>query len=253
MSFLGINLINKCRNVVTDVVNTSRVKLADVPADEFVRSKPKFNFSKKIIDDLTPEKHRLHCKQVDIQHEKRLQKFATDTELTPKEVDKDTFQVLYDIQYESKDYLNVKDKLRQNEKLTASEQSFLDRAKQHAVPCKDDTVLWRCLTPYDGFDEEINNGFHTMSTLSSTNKFYNEFFSIWGKLGIHSKGDKFYGVKPVYLKIKVPKGTPVLDCNATHMGRNLRMNSETVLLPGKCTVDNIDDALDVIEMTYKID
>ena len=48
MSFLGINLVNKCRNIAADVVSTSRVKLADMPADEFIRSKPKFSFCKKL-------------------------------------------------------------------------------------------------------------------------------------------------------------------------------------------------------------
>ena len=253
MALTGINLINKCRSIIIDGRHSITSELPDMMPDQFVKSSPKVKFTKKVIEDLTPEKHRLHNQQLSIQHEKRLKKFFTEDKLVPKEVDEKTFQLLYDIQYESSEYSGVLKKLRKGEVLTDAEQKFLEDAKKLAKPCSEDTILWRSLTPYDGFEDEINNGVHNLNSLTSTNKFYDEFFSFWSRIGIHSKGEKFYGVKPVYLKIKVPKGTPVLDCNATHMGKNLRMNSETVLLPGKCSVDSIDNELDVIEMTYKMD
>lgn len=253
MALFGINLIGKTKGIISDAAKTVKKRMPDLPDDKFVRTTPKFNFVKKVIDDLTPEKHRIHNQEQDILHQKRLQKFFKKEELIPEEVDKKTFQLLHDIQFESSEYTGVVHKLRKGEALTLGEKKFLADAKKLAKPCKEDTVLWRCITPYDGFEEEINNGIHNFNTLTSTSKFYDEFFAYWSRIGVHAKGEKFYGVKPVYLKIKVPKGTPVLDCNAKHNGEYLRMKAETVLLPGKCSVDSIDEALDVIEMTYKMD
>ena len=149
--------------------------------------------------------------------------------------------------------MSVMKKLKNNEELNKAEQKFLNDLKEIAMPCNEDTVLWRVITPYEGFDDEINNGCHVLKSLISTNKTYDDFFDYWTDIKPKKKGDKFIGIKPVYLKIKVPKGTPVIDCKVKHNLDRSRMDSETVLLPGKCIVDSIDEDLDVIEMTYKMD
>ena len=70
MNLSGINFVNKCKNIAFKATQTDKTKNPSLPVDEFVRSKSKFNFKTKIIDNLTHENYRKHNEELAEKHKK---------------------------------------------------------------------------------------------------------------------------------------------------------------------------------------
>jgi len=188
-------------------------------------------------------------------HAKRLAKYGSpDFKLPePKVVSRSEYKAAYDVQNEMGEYYSLQEKMRAGKPLNNAEQSFYDRITGEMKPTKESITLWRSINVYPGFEEEIRSGKLHLHGLTSTCAEYGNFFAFWGHFIPEEQNDGIT-ISPNYiLKINVPKGYPILDCNIVRKGilgkkHYTRIRSEVVLPDCEVKVTNIDDELNVIEV-----
>ena len=170
------------------------------------------------------------------EHEYRMELFGDESPLPPmKEVSKAQLRAVNQVQWEMDEYSDCQRKLKNHEPLNQAELEFLHGILSAMEPVEEDTVLYRTIEPYEGFEEQVNHGELSFDCLTSTNCRYDDFFGFWSN--------------PILLKINVPKGFKTLDCNVKHKKHGPRMRTEVVLPPSKARVDNIDNEHKIIEVT----
>ena len=183
-------------------------------------------------------------------HSDRMTKYGSkEYPPSPREVSKDEFKAMLDVQYERDEYSGVQNKLRKNLPLTQKEEKFLSFILSQMKPIEKDTVFWRAVGIYDGFEEQVENGIMRFDGLTSTASQYNDFFYFWYPESIVKKNNKRAFLEGYMLKINAPAGTKVLDCNAVHKKQHTRMSGEVILPPSLWQVDSIDNDLKVIELS----
>ncbi len=247
MKIFSIN-IPSIRTPRTIQENTPRQILPQEPVqDVFQRSIKKFpDFKCDTADSSTPG----YMTIVNKRHKDRMAKYGTKEKLPPaREVTKKEFQAMNDVQYELGEYINLQKKLKENKPLNEKEEKFLVSVLNQMKPAEKNTVLWRAVGIYDGFEEQIKNGIMKLDCLSSTNAKYDDFFDFWKPSSYIKKDNKTVEKEGYILKFNVPKGTKMLDCNATYKNTYTRMPSEVILPPSLWQVDSIDNDLKVIELS----
>ncbi len=217
--------------------------------DAFTRTNRGFKIESVALDNM--EEYRDQLAKIGQSHKARMVKYGNTSTIKPRKVSKEEFEAMNLIQYELDGYTTVQTKLRTNQPLTKKEEEFCEKVLKGTRPTEEDRTVWRMVGPYEGFEEAINSGEYDLTGFISTNSTYDDFFEFWGGPKIKKINGKRYAQKPYMLKINLPKGTPILDCNATCNGKRTRMNSEVVLLPGRCKVGKIDNEHDVIELFYQ--
>ena len=187
-------------------------------------------------------------------HSDRMAMYYTAGQIpNPARVDKKYMDAVYDVQYEQSGYSEMQEKLKKGEPLSAKEQELYDSITEQMRPSQRDRILWRSVTPYEGFEEEIQSGEYNFRNITSTLNRYNDFFDFWQSSEFGKEGDKFLFAERYIMKIKAKKGTKMLDCNV--FSKSLfgkahypRIIDEVSLPPCKAEVTNIDNDLNVIEM-----
>ncbi len=182
-------------------------------------------------------------------HIDRMKKYDQNQEdIPPREVSEKEFKAINNVQYEEDEYSSIQDKLKKHIPLSSKEEIFLSFIISQMKPAEDNRVLWRAIGIYDGFEEQIKNGILKFDCLTSTNSRYDDFFDFWRPSSFEKRGDTTVIKEGYILKINVPKGTKLLDCNAVYKNKGTRMRSEVVLPPSIWHVDSIDKDLNVIEL-----
>lgn len=215
--------------------------------DVFQRSVKKFpDFKCDTAESTSPN----YTTITDKRHKDRMAKYGSKEALPPaREVSKQEFQAMKDVQYELGEYDEVQKKLKENKPLNEKEEKFLVSILNQMKPSENSRILWRSVGIYDGFEEQIKNGIMRLDCITSTNARYNDFFDFF-KPSSYIKKDNMSVKKEGYiLKFNVPKGTKMLDCNATYKKKYTRMASEVVLPPSLWQVNSIDNDLKVIELS----
>lgn len=205
---------------------------------------------KEYLDNVLPiEKAR---------HSKRMEVYGSDVKTEPKVVTKAQIQAIDDIQFERGEYFNVQKKLRAGEPLSRAEQSFYDDIISAMTPTESERTLWRAISKYDGFLEEVQSGKIEAKGFSSTASKYDDFFDFWKSTKTEQSSSGYEITEGYMLKIHVPEKTPLLDCNAKYtpfLGetRGSRFSGEVILPEGKMIVKSIDTELHVIEVEFEAD
>jgi len=233
---------------IDDLFISAKPILKPVPEDDvFKKSLEKISSSPIPIANL--DEYRSCTSNALENHKKRLAKYSQNiTRTAPRSVTKDEFNAMKLIQYEMDAYTEVQKKLRNGGTLTKAEEQFCKNVLKGMRKTDKDITLWRSILPYAGFDDAVNSGKLNMLGFTSTCRDYNDFFDFWGGPKLISVNKKPHVQQPYFLKINVPKGTSILDCNATYKGKVTRMTDEVILLPSQCDVINVDNSLNVIEL-----
>ena len=224
----------------------------EIQGDTFQRAVKKFpDFSCNGEEyDNTPDGIKAFYDVKKERHNKRMMKYGLcKTHNEPRKVSKAEYKAILDVQYEQDKYSLVQKKLKKHLPLSDSEEKFLSFIISQMKPAENSRVLWRAVGVYDGFEEQIRNGVLKFDCLTSTNSNYDDFFDYWYPKSYVEKNDRLYIKEGYMLKINVPRGIKLLDCNAICKKKYTRMNSEVVLPPSKWKVDSIDDDLKVIELS----
>lgn len=154
------------------------------------------------------------------------------------------------IQCEEGAYNSLNDKLKLGKPLTKEEKILFKRIKDAMSPLKEDKILWRSISEYPELREEVSQGILRFPHITScTNHYDSKFFRMWSQLEPvydESSGELSKILEPLMLKIKVPKGTKVLQCNI----ENARYCKEVCLAPGKAKIIGLDKNAGVIEVEY---
>ena len=148
------------------------------------------------------------------------------------------------------EYFSVQKKLRKGETLTPKEEKFCEEVIKGMRKTEEEKTVWRTVSPYPGFIDAINSGEIDLLGFTSTATEYSDFFDFLESIDIKNVNGKRYGQLPYMLKINLPTGTPILDCNAIYKGKGTRMSEETVILPASCKVKDIDIENRIIELDY---
>ncbi len=215
-------------------------------ADTFQHSVKKYPDFKYDTADSTDPNYRLIKKK---RHADRMAKYGSEEILPAREVSKGEYNAMLDVQWERGEYLNVQEKLKKHLPLTPKEEKFVVSILSQMKPVKEDTVLWRAVGIYDGFEEQVKNGKMSFDALTSTCSKYNDFFDFWFPEEHIEKDDKMIAKEGYMLKINVPAGTKVLDCNAVYRNKGTRMRGEVILPPSLWKIDSIDNDLKVLELS----
>jgi len=215
-------------------------------ADTFQHSVKKYPDFKYDTADSTFPNYRLIKKK---RHSDRMAKYGNEECPPAKEVPKSEYKAILDVQYERDEYLDVQEKLKKHLPLTPNEEKFVAFILSQMKPVKEDTVLWRAVGIYDGFEEQVKDGKMRFDALTSTCSQYNDFFDFWYPEEHIEVDDRIIAKEGYMLKINIPAGTKVLDCNAVHKGQGTRMRGEVILPPSLWQVDSIDNDLKVIELS----
>ena len=219
--------------------------------DTFTKTSKKFKVKEFVIKS-TSDRDKLFAEISDT-NKKRTLKYGTNCSTIPtREVSKREFEAMKQVQYELGEYCNAQKKLRKGQELSNKEKAFCINILKSAKPIDENRTVWRIVNAHDGFEEQINGKEYNLLGFSSCMSSYDENFSeFWGNLKYSVKNGERYCTKPYFLKINLPKGTPVLDCNATYKGKHTRMANEVILMPGKCLVGDINEEFSVIELFYQ--
>lgn len=191
-------------------------------------------------------------------HAKRMAIYGTDSNAEPRVVTKSQIEAIDAIQFEMGEYFSVQEKLRTGQSLNKAEQNFYDKILEAITPTESERTLWRSISVYDGLLEEVQSGVIAAKGFSSTASQYDDFFDFWKSTDTQQVEDGFIITEGYMLKITVPEGTPILDCNAKYtplLGktRYTRFPGEVVLPEGKYVVKSIDTDLHVIEVGFEIE
>ena len=189
-------------------------------------------------------------------HAKRMEAFGSEGESpSPRLVSKSQFNAMYNIQYEMGEYHNVQAKLKSGQELNTSEQRFFDSVMEAMEPITSERTLWRSIKNFEGLEEQIRSGKISANLFSSTAAEYTDFYDFWTNehLGYDENGVVI--TEGCMLKINVPEGTPILDCNAVYnpfIGKKqyTRMRGEVVLPPGEYVIRNYDPELKIFEVDF---
>lgn len=229
-----------------------------IKSDSFEYSIPEsvknFKVKNKYYKNHNHDSDHILFEDYDVIHKKRLARFKDDTPMPERRyVGRAEYKAMFDIQFEAGEYFDVKAKMRKGEPLNKKEQKFYNRILKSMTKTDKKQILWRMVSPYNGFEEEIKSGKYHLKGLISTSSKYDEFFKFFN-CDRFIKDKNGLNVQPSYiLKINVPEGTPVLDCNAYTKNifgqkRYTKMAKEVVLPDSHCIVRNVDNELNVIEM-----
>lgn len=225
-----------------------------IEKDVFQKSLPKIEDELTLaINEKSPFEARMKASAVaKEEHKKRKEKYGSEFATPRRKIfSRSEMKAIYSIQYEWDGYNSSVKKMRANEPLNENEIKFCKKVLKYMRPSDKDMVLWRSVWPYDGFFESVNNGKIKLDGFISTNACYDDFFDFWGGPREIEKDGEKYIQKSYFLKIKVPKGTPMLDCNARFFRNYPRLSSEVVLLPSVCKVEDIDVENRVITLVYE--
>ena len=231
---IKLSSIFKPKTVTTSTKSEIKgYRIPEQKPDVFVRQTG--NLPKKDLPKFELKNNITRAEQ-EQEHERRMEAFGDESPLLPhKEVSKAQLNAVNQVQWEMDEYSDCQRKLKNHEPLNQNELEFLHGILSAMNPVEEDTVLFRNISPYEGFEEQVNNGELSFDCLTSTNCRYDDFFSFWAA--------------PVLLKINVPKGFHTLDCNVKHKKHGPRMRTEVVLPPSKAIVNNIDNEHRIIEVT----
>ena len=218
-------------------------------ADTFTKSLP------KLEEELIPLENKNSYNKVreDLKeiHKRRMKIYGSkETRKPPKNVSKEEYNAINLIQLEMSEYFSTQKKLRAGEELTKKEEKFCEEVIKGMRKTEEEKTVWRNISAYPGFIDSINSGEINLLGFTSTASEYTDFFDFWELLDIKNVNGKRYTQLPYMLKINLPIGTPILDCNATYKGKGTRLPEEVVILPASCKVKNIDVENRVIELDY---
>lgn len=185
-------------------------------------------------------------------HKQRMKLFSTSEPLPEsKVVSKKKIDAMRDVQYERGEYFNVKRKMRKGLPLSPAERKFYDRIVSHMDTTNEEKTLWRVVTPYEGFEEEIRSGKYEFKGITSTASRYIDFFDTWDGLEYNPGTKK--AVEGYIMQIIVPKGKKILECNAFSKGffgkRHYPRALDEVILP-ECDAEvlGVNNNLNLIKL-----
>lgn len=230
------------------------MQLNKLNEDVFCKNLPKLEEELIEIEDLSISRRALidaAYKHKTEEHPKRIEKYGSNLINPPREVSEEEFDAINAVQYCHTSYTAVQKKLRNHKALNEEEKKSFEKILNAMQPTKEEMIVWRSLTSYEGFIDSINKGYLDLEGFSSTSACFDDFFAFWGGPGFEVKDNKTYLKNSYFLKIIIPKNTPILDCNATYGKLSTRLPQEIVLLPAHCTVQDIDIENKVITLLYK--
>lgn len=190
-----------------------------------------------------------------VRHQKRMELFASKIKPEPRIVSKKQMKAIDMIQWEMGEYCKVQTKLKEGLPLNETEEKFLKFITESMEKTAEPKTLWRFVTPYESFCEQIKTGEIKFNGMSSTASQYTDFFGFWESCNKKIIDGKLAIQEGYMFKINVKPGTPILDCNAirkppigkTHFPR---MSDEVILPEGKGLVQKIDEDLKIIEVDF---
>ena len=247
-------------------VHTRKISISEIPSDKIrakylsaqdhtanvmssaTTAKPSADVVSFRVKTLPSEDFELYEKI----HHKRMALFSTSEPMpAPAKVSMEKINMMKHIQEEPEEFVSLQEKMRKGIELNANERNFYERIVSQMDATTQERTLWRSVTPYEGFEEEIKTGKYKFKGLTSTSSRYSDFFEFWDGCDYDGKAKRM--ICGYMLQITVPKGKKLLDCNAVAenlMGKTIhtRMNEEVILPECVAQVTGIDNVLNIIKM-----
>jgi len=261
-----INIVNICNRTMNTIVKrslpfneactkitkpmlTSKFVLQHTPIIDDKHISANLHIPKEIIiSGTTAEWRNVHGSHK-LRHDLATKKYQLFPESTPaREISNNYSFIVNSIQHESDIYCSVNKKLHLGIKLSPEERAFYDKVIASMDTLNKNQFVLRYITPYNGLENEIQNGILNFRGLTSCTTDNSHFFMRWGETSyIEETIGSRIKIKPSYLlKINLFSGQKILNCNVN----GSRLNSEVVLPEGRGIIKKIDNALKYIEVDF---
>lgn len=225
-------------NLAEDVIQLQKIKKPTVPKITISGAREEWG---KLLRDFAER------------HTTATEKYGLLPKKMPKlEVPYKDYSVVNSVQFETEMYRKLNKKAHAGLKLTPAEEEYYKRIVDSMTEVKEDQFVVRYMQPYEGLEEELQSGALRFRGLTSCTTENNQYFMRWGRNLFAEKevGSQLELTPPYLLKVNLKSGQKVLNCNVTHKGEGVLMDTEVVLPEGKGIIRKIDDELHYIEVDF---